>query len=271
MTAIDQLLARALLRNSPRVPTDTVPYEDCVYPVLTPDGTALVDDDPADTAAAARLQILCEAVVAASTPDTLEFVTEQLPEPRSAWVLGCALQLADTDEGARFWWQYAAGAGDVAASYCLYLHHLSRGEEHAAAFWHNQAGFDTPTDSEPLSLTGGCPTTHQIRFDATLATVLRVLSHLHTPGTRTRTHRADAVANYVARAVTNGYARHPGVEIPVPEPRFADRIAFILSHTPPWNIRRPRPRPAPTLPTRAAHSRTGITRHLHEAARGAHC
>ncbi|MFF4837041.1 hypothetical protein [Streptomyces sp. NPDC001315] len=57
------------------------------------------------------------------------------------------------------------------------------------------------------------------------------------PGQRPRTHRADAITNYVAQAVTHGQRRHPGVEIPVPGPRFADRVSFILALTPPWTRR----------------------------------
>jgi hypothetical protein len=63
------------------------------------------------------------------------FVTDQVPEPRAALVLACVLQL--TDEGARFWWQYAADGGQAAA-YCLDLHHLALGERDTAAFWHRQ-------------------------------------------------------------------------------------------------------------------------------------
>ncbi|MEV1026601.1 hypothetical protein [Streptomyces sp. NPDC050264] len=40
-----------------------------------------------------------------------DFVTEQVPQPRSALVLACLLQLTETSDGARSWWEYAAGAG----------------------------------------------------------------------------------------------------------------------------------------------------------------
>ncbi|GHB72103.1 hypothetical protein GCM10010377_73370 [Streptomyces viridiviolaceus] len=54
-------------------------------------------------------------------------------------VLACILQLTDTDEGARFWWQYAAGAGQAAAAYCVYLHHLALGERNTAEWWHRRS------------------------------------------------------------------------------------------------------------------------------------
>ncbi|MFI9628827.1 hypothetical protein [Streptomyces sp. NPDC052042] len=53
-------------------------------------------------------------------------------------MLGCILQLAEAEEDARFWWQYAAGAGDAASSYCLYLHHLALGERGEVRWWHHQ-------------------------------------------------------------------------------------------------------------------------------------
>ncbi len=237
MTAVDQLLARARLHHDPDVPDDTVGYEDCAYPDLTPDGTAPLDGDPiADEWAAQALHTLCEAVVTSADLASLEFLTDQLPEPPGAWLLGCALYLADVQDGARFWWQFSGGAGHAAASFCLFLYHLARGESHAAAFWHDQTALDAPADSEsePLTVTGIWPAAHQLRFDASIPTVLRVLSRLTPSGSRPRTQRAEAITTYVARAVTHGYARHPGVEIPVPETSFANRLTFILSVTPPW-------------------------------------
>jgi hypothetical protein len=271
MPTLDQLLSRALLRADPEVPADTVPYEDCAYPAFAPDGAALVDDEPTDDAAALDLQTLCEVVVTHSTADTLEFLTDQLPQPRGAWILGCALQLADAEEGARFWWQYAAGAAEEAAapaSYCLYLHHRSRGESHAASFWLDQVSLDARHTVGPLTLTGVAPENFQRRFDTSLATVLRILSLLSSVG-RPRSHRADAITNYMAHAVADGYATNPGVEIPLPGPCFADRIAFILDATPPWN-RHTSPRSG--LPSRLRHMRArAIAPHrAREPVRGGH-
>ncbi|MBL1093138.1 MULTISPECIES: hypothetical protein [Streptomyces] len=38
-----------------------------------------------------------------------------------AQVFACMLSLADHPESAQFWWQFAAGAGNRAAAYCLHL------------------------------------------------------------------------------------------------------------------------------------------------------
>ncbi|MBE8473818.1 hypothetical protein [Streptomyces justiciae] len=234
MTSVDQLLARARLRRDPAVPDDTVAHEDyadLAYADLAADPTAPLAAEPtADEGAARHLRTLCEAVVTLVDVTTLEFLTDQLPEPSGAWLLGCVLNLADVEES-RFWWQYAAGAGHTAASYCLSLHHLARGESHAAAFWYDQTGLDAPTDSESFTVTGVGPALNTFRFDASVPTVLRVLSRLLPEGRRRRTPRAATITDYVARAVTHGYARHPTVEIPVPEPHFADRVTLILATT----------------------------------------
>lgn len=291
MPTIDQLLSRAQICTDLSVPADTVPYEDCAYPAFTPDGAALVDDEPADDMAAKDLQTLCEVVVTYSTSNALEFLTDQVPQPHGAWVLGCALKLADVEEGARFWWQYAAGAADEAsssASYCLYLHHLSHGEWHAASFWLDQADLDTSADASAdtsadtaVDTSGDAPGSDvprprghvhpaalQDSYDASLATVLRILGSLLSPGGRTRTQRADALTTYVANAVTDGYASNPDVEIPLPGPRFADRVAFILANALPLNIRRPS-RPL-ALPARFQHGRAPRPYRALETARGSH-
>ncbi|WP_053661461.1 hypothetical protein [Streptomyces sp. MMG1121] len=225
MTDIDTLLARARLRRRPDVPADTVPYEDSAYPGYGEDTTGVAGARPADPAAIRDLRTLCDSLLGALAPGTLHFLTDQLPEPEGAWLLGCALNVAGIDEGARFWWQYAAGAGHAPAAYCLSLHHRARGEEHAAGFWYDQTGLDATTDDDTIPVTGVRPPV-SCTFDASVPTVLRVLSRL-TPGPRPR--RADVITTYVAHAVTRGYARHPGVEIPVPGPCFADRVSSLLT------------------------------------------
>lgn len=60
-----------------------------------------------------------------------------------AVVFGCLLHLAGLREGARFWWQFAAGSGSpptAAAAYCLFLDHSRRGEHHDARHWARELG-----------------------------------------------------------------------------------------------------------------------------------
>ncbi|WP_327169091.1 IclR family transcriptional regulator C-terminal domain-containing protein [Streptomyces subrutilus] len=60
-----------------------------------------------------------------------------------AVVFGCVLHLSGLREGARFWWQFAAGSGSArtsTAAYCLFLDHSRRGEHHDARFWARELG-----------------------------------------------------------------------------------------------------------------------------------
>ncbi|MGY5103034.1 DUF6207 family protein [Streptomyces sp. 900105245] len=253
MTAIDQLLARARLRPQPDVPDDTVPYEDTPYPTDLPDTDHRPSTlEPHDHAGARHLFTLCETAIATLTPHALDFLTDQIPDLHSAWLLGCALHVAGRDDGARFWWQYAAGDGHGPACYSLFLYHQARGEQHAADFYRRQTHLETTPRTDTLTVAGTCPP-EEISFDASLSTVLRTLSTLSTAaGTRPRRrHRIDALTNYVADTVTRHYTRHPDVEFPVPEPLFAHRIEWLLTARLPWNqsVRQPRV-PEPALPAR---------------------
>ncbi|MEU6198132.1 hypothetical protein [Streptomyces sp. NPDC047061] len=255
MSIIDDLLAQSLLLPDPHVPADVVPYDDVAYPAFADDGRLLWDGDGpdlADDGAAQSLAALCEAVVAHCTPDQLaDFLTDQLPEPRAAWILGCALQLAGADDGARFWWQYAAGAGDEAPSYCLYLQHLARGDTHAAALWQAQAGAHAPDGDGAAG--GDAPAYRMVTADTSLPTVLRVLSRLTRATPRRHTPTAAAVIDFVATAVAIGYDLHPDLEIPVPGPNFAEHLEIIVAAT---TLRAPHvPQAEPggaTLPNRPA-------------------
>ncbi|GAA2280444.1 hypothetical protein GCM10010145_59620 [Streptomyces ruber] len=232
MTAIDDLLAQSLLLQDPQVPSDTIAYEDTAYPASTGEGTSLWDGyghDPVDDAAAQRLRALCEAAVAHCAPGQLaDFITDQLPAPRGAWILGCVLQLADASDGARFWWQYAAGAGDPAASYCLHLHHLASGDVYAAAFWQEQTGSEAQQDSPA---TGNDRPTYDLNANTSIPTVLHVLSRLASVTRRKHTETTAAVIDFVAAAVASGYDLNPDCEIPTPGEGFAEQLEIIIAAT----------------------------------------
>ncbi|MEU8810716.1 hypothetical protein ACN6K5_006329 [Streptomyces violaceoruber] len=250
MTAIDHLLARARLHDQPDVPEDTVPYENAPYRA-NPAPAPAAGPEGQDRAAVRQLRTLCETAVSTLTSDALDFLTDQVPDLHTAWLLGCTLHVAGIEHGARFWWQYAAGDGHSAACYCLTLHHLARGETHAAAFYQQQTYQDGTPEIDSLTVAGTCPP-RNISFDSSVPTVLRILSHLAATGPgRRRLHRIDALTNYVADTVTRHYTRHPSVEFPIPEPQFADRAAWLLTATLPWPRRARPPRGIePTLPSR---------------------
>ncbi|MDQ0955852.1 hypothetical protein QFZ24_009861 [Streptomyces phaeochromogenes] len=232
MSTIDDLLAQSLLLHQPHVPSDVVAYDDLDYAALAQGSYLLPDDGPgvADPGAAQSLAALCEAVVAHCTPEELaDFLTDQVPQPRAAWILGCALQLASADDGARFWWQYAAGADDAPASYCLYLQHLARGDTHAAALWQAQARAYTPQEAQEEEYGEDAPAYSMMTADTSLSTVLRILSRLSHAAPRRHTPTARAVIEFVAAAVALGYDRHPDFEIPVPGQYFAEQLETIVA------------------------------------------
>lgn len=226
MTCIEDILSRALLASDRTVPPDVVPPAPAPLPAPEAAGGGCGAAE-----AAKDLRALCETVLSHTAPaDVADFVTDHLPGPRSALALACVLQLTDTDDGARFWWQYAAGAGQSAAAYCLYLHHLSNGEDDIAGWWQQQTEATVapvPTD-DTFAQTPACerewaPANHPLgRFPTTMLRVLRQLARSH--------HRATAVTDlmaYLPTAVDIGYLRHD-FEIPLPGPGFARRVGSLF-------------------------------------------
>lgn len=232
MNTVDDLLAQSLLLHQPRVPSDVVGHEDLDYAGLT-EALLLRDGevpDRRDDRAAQSLAALCEAVVARCAPEQLaDFLIDQVPQPRAAWILGCALRLAGSHDGARFWWQYAAGADDAPASYCLYLQHLAEGDTHAAALWQAQAGVHAPGDGQDADTDGGSRTHRVNTADAGLSTVLQVFGRLSRVTPRRHTPAAQAVIDFVATEVAIGYDRHPDLEIPLPGEEFAERLVVTAT------------------------------------------
>ncbi|WP_051796663.1 hypothetical protein [Streptomyces sp. NRRL S-87] len=231
MTTLEHLLSRALLAPDRAVPRDTVPPRD-PGPRTRP-----VTVELPNATAAEELRALCEALVHHTPATTVAaFVTEQVPEPRSALILACVLQLTDTDDGARFWWQYAAGAGHPAAAYCLYLHHLALGETHTARWWHTQTDETPPDetgpDAPPVHTTVRCEGASMVLHHgdgASSTTLLRVMRHLARHASRPRSAVVTELMTYMPTAVAVGYLREPESELPLPGPDFAGRIRTLLA------------------------------------------
>lgn len=224
MTPLQEILSRALLVRDRAVPRDVVPPsrpDHCPHTAVR----SAKAGQAANTTAAKDLRALCEVLVTHTpTPEVGAFVTDQVPEPHSAMVLACVLQLTDTDDGARFWWQYAAGAGQAAAAYCLYLHHLSLGEDDTAQWWHRQTDdVQPPSPSENPARQG--------RIDeAPTSTLLRILRHLAAQTSRRpRSAAVIALMKFLPTAVAVGYLREPDMEMPLPGPDFAHKIRTLLT------------------------------------------
>lgn len=104
------------------------------------------------------------------------FLTDGHTDLAGAVVFGCLLHLAGLREGARFWWQFAAGSGSPrtsAAAYCLFLDHSRRGEHHDARHWARELG---RRGFRP----GGRRDLREVRL-CTQAAVLRYVDQLEDP------------------------------------------------------------------------------------------
>ncbi|OMI34067.1 hypothetical protein [Streptomyces sparsogenes] len=227
---IDHILARALLTPTP--PCDVAAAEARLAARLadgSPDRTApaggreeTADHAPdTDERMARDLRTLCEAIIGrdGALAQLQEVITHRILEPTGARVLGCVLQLAGHEDSAQFWWQFAGGAGDPAAAYCLYLHHMALGEEAQAhwwlAWWHEQAGGGVPPVIDPEK--------ESATTDHEMAIALRVLRGLK-KGT-VAPAATTAVIEYVAQAVDF----IDDLDLPLPEPEFADRIEDLTA------------------------------------------
>ncbi|AZS87219.1 hypothetical protein ELQ87_25515 [Streptomyces griseoviridis] len=238
MTYIEEMLSRALLVRERTVPRDIVPPSSHRRPASPADTKAARDSPSAE--AAENLRVLCETLIThMPAASAAEFVTAQVPEPRSALVLACVLQLTETDDGARYWWQYAAGAGQPVAAYCLYLHHLALGEQDAAAWWHHQTDDvepppDVPARLHPTKTQPTCTWTRQ-EAEASATAILRTVLSLTRHTARPRPAAVTQLMSYVPLAVAAGYLRQPEIELPLPGAEFACRIRTLLasaSHAP---------------------------------------
>ncbi|MGV9269741.1 hypothetical protein ACWDRR_34395 [Kitasatospora sp. NPDC003701] len=62
-------------------------------------------------------------------------VNERRIQPEGAEVFAALLYAGGREEGAEFWWRFAAGSGSGTAAYCLHLYHLRFGETDDADYW----------------------------------------------------------------------------------------------------------------------------------------
>ncbi|MEV8531912.1 IclR family transcriptional regulator C-terminal domain-containing protein [Streptomyces sp. NPDC051211] len=112
-------------------------------------------DAPVDAERAWRdLKAAAMATVCAPRAGTelARFIADGPADPAGAQVFACLLHLTGLHDGARFWWQFSAGAGTGQAAYCLFLDHSRRGEHHDAGVWARQLarlGFSPPAGREP--------------------------------------------------------------------------------------------------------------------------
>jgi len=113
--------------------------------------------------AAHDLRLLCRGTVRHREASAHITAFERDRDPDGALTFAGLLYLADQEEGAQFWWHYAAGSGSVTAALCVYLLHVRRGEMRDAAHWAGQIhclntlGWSTYTPVEHHAALPACP------------------------------------------------------------------------------------------------------------------
>jgi hypothetical protein len=167
-----------------------------------------------------RLRALCEVTVADDLHRLRTFLVSRIPEPDGAMVLGCVLYLANREYSARFWWQFAAGADNLSAPICLYLHHMGLGETEEADFWRQQANLDSNVPHLPDHAT--LDDTHVY-----LRHVMLSRGYLEASQPSQPSPAVVAVIDYVPDAI--GYVDGVDVDLPLPAPDFAERIEELIT------------------------------------------
>jgi hypothetical protein len=222
--ATTQLLSGALLFDDATAPDL---WSDVARPAVwgaETDWDLWNDADARDRQEAAMaLHHMCKIVI--SQPEALHtmatFVSSstgsggdpsRILEPDGARVLACVLHLADRQDSARFWWQFAAGADDHPAKLCLLPHHLALGESHEARWWHQQVPQPGRRMWTRAILNG-----HQ----TAAANILNMIARL-----KTVPDAANAVVGYVKEAVQ---FVDDDIDLPLPADGFAARIEEITA------------------------------------------
>ncbi|MEU2856763.1 hypothetical protein [Streptomyces syringium] len=229
---LDEALARVRLERRPYTCSETVDAEARLAARITVrmwHGALNFDDQMAPARSAAiraaerswlphrafrrQLHVLCRTVVTQDLHKLGEFLARRILEPDGALVLGCVLQLAEREDSAQFWWQFAAGAGNRGAACCLYLHHMALGERREAGLWHQQAGLENLVPKTPETVN---------RTDLNAA--LRLLEVL-----RDRDGDFSAAASAVIAYVPDALDDIDDVDLPLPEPEFPQRIEQLTA------------------------------------------
>ncbi|MCC8452851.1 MULTISPECIES: hypothetical protein [Streptomyces] len=173
--------------------------------------------------AAHDLQLLCRGTV--QHPGAASRITafDTARDAGGALTFACLLYLAaqeEQEQGAQFWWHYAAGAGSVTAALCVYLLHVSRGELRDARHWGGQIHRLNSLNEDDYA-----PVDHRARLPCPgLRPASSVRYHLP--------HPASTVSrNAVKDAVDDVRIPHDSDVGPVPQPipALADRWEGLVT------------------------------------------
>ncbi|AZP22782.1 hypothetical protein EJC51_46120 [Streptomyces aquilus] len=92
-------------------------------------------DTKGERAGVTLLSLSCKLLDTAGARGHLASFIDDRTDIQGALHFACLLNLAREQEEAIWWWQFAAGAGNLQAAYFLYLLYLSRGDMRDAEHW----------------------------------------------------------------------------------------------------------------------------------------
>ncbi|MFF2205523.1 hypothetical protein [Streptomyces sp. NPDC058145] len=141
-------------------------------------------------------------------------------DPGGALAFACLLLLADYEEGAQFWLEYAAGGGQATSAVCLHLLHLHRGDMRDARYWAEQI---MALESEPWQY---APVAHQV-VDTTVPGPAGMAVYLDLPDIAAAVPQEavkDAVDDLTV-ATLDGFGA-----IPQPSPDLAHQLQDLVAH-----------------------------------------
>ncbi|MFH9355425.1 hypothetical protein [Kitasatospora sp. NPDC017646] len=165
-----------------------------------------------NTSRLARIIVLVDLLDGHRDPSD-QRVEDLVQEIEGFRLFGCLLHYTGHPVSAEFWWKIGAGAGDHISAWCLYLHHLGRGEIREARLWFEQA----VSVDENLGLGVPAPAVPE------MADYFRIAPIAMDARIAKPSAQSGALANEVDRLVMHTGDDTDGL-VPHPDRRLADRV-----------------------------------------------
>jgi hypothetical protein len=157
LRTVDAVLESATVLDHAYTEYDTEAALHRLGPVPEPEplrGRAPVPAPGLSRCAQAERDLGLAATLIVNTPQAAaslgRLVDHRRVDPSGALVFAALLHLSGRPDGAQFWWQFAAGAGDPTAAFCLMLLHEHRAEFRTARYWRTQSAGPRPGGMLPL-------------------------------------------------------------------------------------------------------------------------
>jgi hypothetical protein len=177
--------------------------------------------------AASDLRALCHVIIRDAEAARRIARFDKALDPGGALAFACLLLLADKQEGAQFWLQFAAGAGNSSAAVCLYLLHLTRGDVRDAQHWAHQTALLSEDPCQPCQYT---PIAHTLLAPAD-PPVITVTVEITLPADATTVTVTEEAVRTAVEALAVDQVDGLGL-IPQPSADLAHQLPNLVATTP---------------------------------------